>query len=200
MVLLVPFLASYNVPMKRPDSLRFITRRSLLRSSVGAGIVLSRPLVALAAIPPGFDRWRDAFRSHALAKGISEATWTRVMGRIEPDMSVFKQIRNQPEFNEQIWQYINRRVSEWRIIAGKEALRKNEALFARIEQDYGVERGTLLALWGVESAYGDPLVQQNHMRPVFPALAAQWLLLLAPGAAVRYRSCRFARPHKTNPR
>jgi lytic murein transglycosylase len=30
----------------------------------------------------------------------------------------------------------------------------------------------LLALWGVESAYGDPLVQQNHMRPVFPALAA----------------------------
>ena len=94
------------------------------------------------------------------------------MSRIEPDMSVFKQIGNQPEFNEQIWQYINRRVSEWRIIAGKEALRKNEALFARIEQDFGVERGTLLALWGVESAYGDPLVQQNHMRPVFPALAA----------------------------
>ena len=50
--------------------------------------------------------------------------------------------------------------------------RKNEALFARIEQDFGVERGTLLALWGVESAFGDPLVQQNHMRPVFPSLAA----------------------------
>ena len=30
----------------------------------------------------------------------------------------------------------------------------------------------MLALWGVESAYGDPLVQQNHMRPVFPSLAA----------------------------
>src|SRR5271169_7167791 len=78
----------------------------------------------------------------------------------------------QPEFSEEIWQYINRRVSDWRIIAGKEALRKNEALFARIERDFGVERGTLLALWGVESAYGDPQVQQNHMRPVFPSLAA----------------------------
>ena len=78
------------------------------------------------------------------------------MGRIEPDMTVFKQMQKQPEFNEQIWQYINRRVSDWRIIAGKEALRKNEALFARIEQDFGVERGTLLALWGVESAFGDP--------------------------------------------
>ena len=75
------------------------------------------------------------------------------MGRIEPDMSVFKQMQRQPEFNEEIWQYINRRVSDWRIITASEALRKNEALFARIEQDFGVERGTLLALWGVESAY-----------------------------------------------
>jgi lytic murein transglycosylase len=94
------------------------------------------------------------------------------MGRIEPDMSVFRQMQKQPEFHEQIWQYVNRRVSDWRIINGREALKKNEALFARIEQDFGVERGTLLALWGVESAYGDPLVQQNHMRPVFPSLAA----------------------------
>ena len=94
------------------------------------------------------------------------------MGRIEPDMSVFRQMQKQPEFHEQIWQYINRRASDWRIINGREALKKHEALFARIEQDFGVERGTLLALWGVESAYGDPLVQQNHMRPIFPALAA----------------------------
>jgi len=85
---------------------------------------------------------------------------------------VFKQMQKQPEFHEEIWQYINRRVSDWRIINGRAALKKNEALFARIEQDFGVERGTLLALWGVESAYGDPLVQQNHMTPVFPSLAA----------------------------
>ena len=59
------------------------------------------------------------------------------MGRIEPDMSVFKQMQQQPEFKEEIWQYINRRVSDWRIIHGREALRKNAALFARIEQDFG---------------------------------------------------------------
>jgi len=159
--------------MKQPDSLKTLTRRALLRSAgFGAGALLARPLAALAAAPPGFDRWRDNFRSRALAKGISEATWTRAMGHVEPDMSVFKQMGDQPEFSEEIWQYINRRVSDWRIIAGKEALRKNEALFARIEKDFGVERGTLLALWGVESAYGDPQVQQNHMKPVFPSLAA----------------------------
>jgi len=144
----------------------------LLQYALGAGALFADPLTAPAAAPPGFDQWRTNFRKHALAKGISETTWTRVMGRIEPDMSVFPQMVAQPEFSEQIWQYINRRVSDWRIIAGKKALQKNEPLFARIERDFGVERGTLLALWGVESAYGDPQVQQNHMHPVFPSLAA----------------------------
>jgi membrane-bound lytic murein transglycosylase B len=140
--------------MKHPDSPSTPTRRGLLRSGLAASALFAHPLVAFAAAPPGFEQWRDNFRARALAKNISDATWTRVMGRIEPDMSVFKQMRSQPEFNEQIWQYVNRRVSDWRLIAGKEALRKNESLFARIEQDYGVERGTLLALWGVESAFG----------------------------------------------
>src|SRR5579872_6375362 len=162
--------------MTPPDSRTMPTRRAVLRggllAGLGAGALFARPRRAFAATPPGFEQWRDRFRAHALAKGISEATWKRVMGRIEPDMSVFKEIGNQPEFKEELWQYINRRVSDWRIVRGKEALRKNEALFSRIEHDFGVERGTLLALWGVESAYGDPLVQQNHMRPVFPALAA----------------------------
>ena len=158
--------------MRQHDS---VTRRALLRSGLGATALLMQPFMQLrtaGAAPAGFDPWRDAFRERAFAKGISVATWNRAMADVEPDMSVFKQLRSQPEFNEQIWQYINRRVSDWRIINGKEALRKNEALFARIEKDFGVERGTLLALWGVESAFGDPLVQQNHMRPVFPSLAA----------------------------
>src|SRR6195952_3405731 len=158
--------------MKQPDSSPRFSRRAILQAGLGATALLATPHSAFAAAPPGFDAWRDGFRSRALAKGISEATWNRVMGRIEPDMSVFKQMQKQPEFHEQVWQYINRRVSDWRIINGRAALRKNEALFARIEQDFGVERGTLLALWGVESAYGDPLVQQNHMTPVFPSLAA----------------------------
>jgi membrane-bound lytic murein transglycosylase B len=158
--------------MAQPDSREWPTRRALLGSGVAVSALLANPLAAFAAAPPGFDQWRERFRAHALAKGVSEATWTRVMNRIEPDMSVFRELGNQPEFKEELWQYINRRVSDWRIVNGREALRKNEALFARIERDYGVERGTLLALWGVESAYGDPLVQQNHMRPVFPALAA----------------------------
>ncbi len=137
-----------------------------------AAASLASQLPAEAAAPAGFDQWRDNFRARALARGISDATYTRVMGKIEPDMRVFALIRSQPEFNEQVWQYVNRRVSDWRLIAGKETLKQYSGLFDRIEKDFGVERGTLLALWGVETAYGDPLVQKNYMRPVFPSLAA----------------------------
>jgi len=144
----------------------------LLRSGLAATVLLAPPRLTQAATSHGFEAWRDHFRSRALAKGVSEATWNRAMGRLAPDTSVFAQFQSQPEFTEATWQYINRRVSDWRIVNGKVALKKNEALFARIEKDFGVERGTLLALWGVESAFGDPLVQQNHMRPIFPSLAA----------------------------
>jgi len=157
--------------MKQLDSLTSPTRRALLRVGLSVAAIAGMP-VSVVAASPGFEQWRASFRQHALSQGITEATWTRCMARVEPDISVFKEIGNQPEFNEEVWQYINRRVSDWRIIHGKEALKQNAALFARIEKDFGVERGTLLALWGVESAYGDPLVQKNHMRPVFPSLAA----------------------------
>src|SRR5262249_10426674 len=99
-------------------------------------------------------------------------TYDRVMGSIKPDKSVFEQISNQPEFNEELWQYLNRRVSDWRITEGREKAKEQAALLARIEKDYGVEPGVVLGLWGVESTFGDPVVQKNHMRPVFPSLAA----------------------------
>jgi lytic murein transglycosylase len=155
------------------DSRRSLTRRALLRSGLQAGLGATAMLAPLRpALAMSFEAWREGFHARALAKGITEATWNRAMAHVEPDMSVFKEIGNQPEFTEQTWQYINRRVSDWRIIHGKQALKADAALFARIERDFGVERGTLLALWGVESAYGDPTVQKNHMRPVFPSLAA----------------------------
>lgn len=158
--------------MNQNDSFKTLTRRSLFRCAAGVSAFALTCRRSFALPAAGFAEWRDRFRPRAIAAGVSSNTYTRVMGHLEPDMSVFAQMREQPEFKEETWQYINRRVSDWRIISGKIALQKNAALFARIEKDFGVERGTLLALWGVESAYGDPLVQKNHMRPIFPSLAA----------------------------
>ncbi len=155
----------------RDDSLGF-SRRRLLRGAMAATATFAAgPAFAQSASHP-FEQWVATFRARALARGISDKTYARVMGGLKPDLSVFAQQRAQPEFNEQLWQYLNRRVSDWRMTTGKEKAKEYAPLFARIEKDFGVGRGIILGLWGIESAYGDPLVQQNHMRPVFPALAA----------------------------
>ena len=159
--------------MDRPDSLKTPSRRTLLRAGLAATALLApaarrarREAAELRCLARAFSRPR-ARQGH-----FGSDLEPRDGARRSPTPACSRSSRASRSSPKQTWQYINRRVSDWRIINGKIALKKNEALFARIEKDFGVERGTLLALWGVESAFGDPLVQQNHMRPIFPSLAA----------------------------
>jgi lytic murein transglycosylase len=148
-----------------------ISRRLSLALVAGGLASIASPAFAQSARTP-FPQWVEGFRSRALAKSVSAATYSRVMGNLKPDTSVFKEFHSQPEFHEKLWQYLNRRVSDWRIQTGEEKAKEVAPLLARIEKDFGVEPAVMLGLWGIESAYGDPLVQKNHMRPVIPALAA----------------------------
>src|SRR5213082_1444939 len=148
-----------------------LSRRACLSMLTGAMVAWSTTARAQAS-QSSFDQWVAAFRAPAHARGISDATYTRVMSTIKPDTAVFELNRYQPEFKEQLWQYLNRRVSDWRITTGKEKAKEYAPLLGRIEKDYGVDRGIILGLWGIESAFGDPDVQKNHMRPIIPALAA----------------------------
>jgi peptidoglycan lytic transglycosylase B len=161
--------------MNDPRCSSCCSRREALRLPIG--LIAGALAVSVAPGPaqaaaPAFGQWVDSFRARARARGISDATYTRVMAGLKPDTAVFELNRSQPEFGEKLWQYLNRRVSDWRIEAGKEKANEYAGLFSRIEQDFGVERSVMLGVWGVESAYGDPDVQRNHMRPIFPALAA----------------------------
>jgi len=149
-----------------------IARRTLLNG-------LLATLAATAATPSlaqstrtGFAQWVERLRARARARGVSEATYQRVMGAIKPDTEVLGLERSQPEFREPMWQYINRRVSDWRIITGKARAIEHAALIERIESQYGVDRYLMLGLWGMESAFGDVATSRKHMRPVIPALAA----------------------------
>ncbi|MBI1204905.1 MAG: lytic murein transglycosylase [Rhodopseudomonas sp.] len=125
-----------------------------------------------AAASPAFERWVADFRPRALKRGISPQTYDRVMGHVTPDNEVYALQRRQPEFTELMWQYINRRCSGWRVATGRERAREYAALLTRIEKDFGVDRYTMLGLWGMESSFGDVIDNRKYMRPVIPALAA----------------------------
>jgi len=145
------------------------SRRQLLAAAIG---VAASAALAPRAFAASFEQWVAGFRPRAIARGVSDATYTRVMGGIKPDTAVYALVRNQDEFNEVFWQYINRRVSDWRIITGKQRAKEYAGLLERLERDYGVDRNILLALWGIESSYGDVIDNPKYMRPVLPALAA----------------------------
>jgi lytic murein transglycosylase len=149
-----------------------LVRRTALKAIAGGFAALTLPGGTPAATAgTSFEQWIDAFRTKAIAHGITPATYALCMGGLRPDTAGLEANRDQPEFNEQLWQYLNRRVSDWRIIAGNAKAKQVAPLLSRIERDFGVEPAVMLGVWGVESAYGDPLVQKNHMRPVIPSLA-----------------------------
>jgi peptidoglycan lytic transglycosylase B len=155
-----------------PTASPVVTRRALLTGAVCLAANFSIIPSAKAAQSPAFAQWVANFRSRALKRGISEQTYDRVMGAVTPDTSVYAQFNSQPEFTEQMWQYINRRCSDWRVITGKERAKEYANLLGRVEKDYGVDRYILLGLWGMESSFGDVVTNAKYMRPVIPALAA----------------------------
>jgi membrane-bound lytic murein transglycosylase B len=164
-----PETRGLNVTHDRPLSRRTFLTRTLPAAGFAAALASAAQAQSASM---SFEAWRDAFRHRAAARGVSEAAYRRVMDRVKPDTSVYSQIRDQPEFNEALWQYINRRVSDWRIITGKAREKEYAPLLARIESEYGVDRYTMLALWGIESSYGEVIDNPKYMRPVIPALAA----------------------------
>jgi lytic murein transglycosylase len=158
----------------QPDAMRklvsCLNRRLLLRGGVTALVVLA--LGRMPAAAASFAQWVESFRSRAQARGISDATYDRVMKDLKPDTSVYALDSAQPEFNEELWQYLNRRVSDWRIDVGRRRAKEYASLIAKVEHDTGVDRYVMLGLWGMESAFGDVIDDPKYMRPIFPALAA----------------------------
>jgi lytic murein transglycosylase len=163
------YLAVYGAAMMTNS----IPRRTALKAALGAiaSLACHGPIPAYSA-QLTFPQWVEKFRSRAKSRGVTDATYTRIMSAIKPDTSVYELDRAQPEFREEVWQYLNRRVSDWRITTGKERAREYAPLLERIEREYGVDRYVMLGLWGMESAFGDVVLNPKHMRPIIPALAA----------------------------
>lgn len=155
--------------MTPPD---LIPRRRILALFMGAAAAGLPSLTHAQTAAQPFHVWVGTFRARARAKGVTDAVYDRVFAQVTPDTSVYAADRAQPEFQEQVWQYVNRRVSDWRIATGKRKAADYASLFTRIEQSFGVDRRVMLGFWGMESAFGEVVNNPKLMKPVFNSLAA----------------------------
>jgi membrane-bound lytic murein transglycosylase B len=112
------------------------------------------PPVQKTAADAGFQRWIQQFRGRALAQGISGGTFDSAFRGVRFDPDVIKRDRNQSEFTKTIWDYLDSAASDTRIKNGKAALRQHDRKLEAIEARYGVDKEVVVAVWGLESAYG----------------------------------------------
>lgn len=111
-----------------------------------------------------FQRWIVRFKSKAMRQGISSTTYDRAFQGVSYNEDIIKKDRNQSEFTKQIWEYLDSAASDTRVKNGKKALRENKRVLDQIEARYGVDKEVVVAIWGLESAYGsyrgdEPLIE-----------------------------------------
>ena len=104
-----------------------------------------------------FSSWLEELRQEARAKGISKATIHEALDNLEPIPRVIELDKKQPEFTQTFWRYLDARVTENRIERGRALLKTHKKLFDTIEMRYGVQPRFLVALWGLETNFGDYL-------------------------------------------
>jgi len=102
-----------------------------------------------------FNSFIASISAEAQAAGVSPAVVSQALGGVTPDGSVLAFDRRQRyTFNKTFEQYVATRVGAGRINGGRAMLARHAALFARIEQQFGVPRQILVAIWGLESDFG----------------------------------------------
>jgi peptidoglycan lytic transglycosylase B len=120
-----------------------------------------------AAQQSSFSDWLAALRAEALAKGIHAATLDEALGNLEPDPDVLAHDRAQPELTQSLDDYVAARLNPTTLATAVEMSHRYRTLLRRIQTAYGVPGPVMVAIWGLESKFG----QITGSRPVVAALA-----------------------------
>lgn len=119
---------------------------------------------AFAQSASNFPSCLQSLQAEASRSGISTATYSKLTSHLDPDLSILEKLNYQPEFRQPIWDYMASLVDEQRVTEGKAKLLEHDDTLQRVEQVYGVDPATVVAVWGVESNFGQnfgnyPIIQ-----------------------------------------
>ncbi len=111
-----------------------------------------------------FKQWVSKVWPTARANGISRKTFDQAFAGVVPNPEVLDRAKHQPEFVRPVWDYLDRALTPKRIGKGRELLRTYKSTLSKLEKRFGVERHVLVAIWGLESAYGTRMGELNVIR------------------------------------
>jgi lytic murein transglycosylase len=117
-------------------------------------LLLSAPLPALAQCGGSFSGFVQGLAQEATRKGYAPAAVNAFFSGVRQDGKVLQADRAQGVFQKPFIEFSRRLISQQRLDKGRQLARSYDAVFDRVERDYGVSRGVLLAFWAFETDYG----------------------------------------------
>ena len=111
---------------------------------------------AFAAVPCGgsFSTFLANMKAEAVALGYAKSTVDRFFASAEHDPRTIRADRAQGIFRMDFLEFSGRVISQYRMDYGRQYSRELDSVFDRIEREYGVSRGVLLAFWALETDFG----------------------------------------------
>ena len=102
----------------------------------------------------GFNSFVKGLRQEAQSMGYDAGLTKRFFANVAQDQKVLAADRRQGVFQKNFTKFSRHLISQNRINTGKKKAQQYSAVFDRIEREYGVSRGVLLAFWAFETDYG----------------------------------------------
>ena len=113
----------------------------------------------------GFEAWKQQFAGEARAKGVGAAGISALMGTNYAQATINAD-RSLHSFKLSLDQFMVKRGAAAIVSRGRSMKQRNAALFASIEQRYGVPAGPLIAIWGMETGFGSQRGNQNMLSSI----------------------------------
>jgi len=118
---------------------------------IGAGLVLA----GLTGTAQAIESCVASLKKEAIAAGVRPEVAERMLAGAAYDEKVIRFSTSQPEYKTDIWDYMAFLVDPERIRDGKANLKTHSRTLAAIEKRYDVDRHVVLAVWGIESDFGE---------------------------------------------
>lgn len=119
--------------------------------SAAAAVILS---TGPGAAEP-FADWLDGVRAEALANGVGKSALDAALRDLQgPLPRVLELDRKQWKRDVTLDWYLNRVISDERVVRGREMGRRYRSLLTQVGEKYGVQPRFILAIWGIETHYG----------------------------------------------
>ena len=139
----------------------------LVSSLIVTTAVMAAPAMAAQCSSTGgnYQSWKAQFAVEAKANGASSKAISALMSTNYATATIYAD-RHQHSFHLSLGAFMAKRGSATIVAQGRRMKAANAALFASIESRYGVPAGPLIAIWGMETAFGRVTGNQNTLSAV----------------------------------